>query len=138
MAQIPEQKETILDAPERLRDKLESLKGGERLNKDAIDGLTEELEGLRKIREERRLFGGGFSKMAMDSRILDPYTPGGTVNGTNTDFTLTKAPNPTASLKVWRGGALQSLTEDYTLSGKTITFLTAPVVGEILKCEHRI
>ena len=76
--------------------------------------------------------------MAMDYRILDPYTPTGTINGSNTDFILAKAPNPATSLKVYRGGALQSLTEDYTLSSKTITFLIAPVVGEILKVEHRV
>lgn len=127
------------DTPQEIRDKLETLKGKERLSKEAIDGLVEALEELKKIREERRLFGGGgFSKMAMDLRIVDPYIPTGTINGVNTDFTLIKTPNPSGSLKVYRGGALQSLTEDYTLSGVTITFLVAPVVGEIIKVEHRI
>ncbi len=127
------------DKPEEIRNKLETLKGKERLEMDAIDGLLEALEELKKIRTERRVFGGGgFSKMAMDLRIIDPYIPTGTVNGVNTDFVLIKNPNPSGSLKVYRGGALQSLTEDYTLSGKTITFLVAPSVGEILKVEHRI
>lgn len=110
-----------------------------------IKNLREELDELRKIREERRFFGGGgFSKMAMDSKIIDPYTPTGTINGVNCDFVLVKAPNPTASLKVYRGGAKKQLNPtgttdgDYSLSGKTITFNVAPLVGEIIEVEHRI
>ena len=122
------------DTPDQILNKITGL-----LEIEDIKNLKETLEELKKIREERRIFGGGgFSKIAMDSRILDPYTPTGTIDGVNTDFTLTKIPNPSASLKVWRGGALQSLTEDYTLSGTTLTFLVAPVVGEIIKVEHRI
>ncbi len=127
------------DKPEEIRNKLETLKGKERLEMDAIDGLLEALEELKKVSAEKRIFGGGgFSKMAMDLRIIDPYVPTGTVDASNTDFVLIKAPNPSGSLKVYRGGQLQSLTEDYTLSGKTITFLVAPLVGEIIKVEHRI
>ena len=40
---LPEQKEIILDTPEQLRDKLENLKGNERLRMSAIDGLEEKL-----------------------------------------------------------------------------------------------
>ena len=121
------------DTPDQILDKISGL-----LEIKEIKGLVEALEELKKIREERRIFGGGFNKMAMDIHILDPYTPTGTIDGANCDFVLTKAPNPSSSLKVWRGGALMSLTGDYTLSGKTLTFLIAPAVGEIIKCEHRI
>jgi hypothetical protein len=38
---LPEYKETVLDTPEQLRDKLEELEGDERLDKSAIKGLDE-------------------------------------------------------------------------------------------------
>ncbi|KKK55513.1 hypothetical protein LCGC14_3073790, partial [marine sediment metagenome] len=133
---LPEVKELELDTSEKLRDKLEKLQGNERLDWKSIRGLEEALKNAR-VGTGVTIFGG-VSKIAIDRHILDPYTPTGTVNGTNTDFVLKKPPNPTASLKVWLGGSLRSLTEDYTLSNRTITFLIAPQTGEILKVEHRI
>ncbi len=70
---------------------------------------------------------------------MDDETPVGTVNGVNTIFTCRRLPHP-GSLKVYRGGARQRVTEDYTISehGKKITFLTAPQVGEIILLDYRI
>jgi len=124
--------------PKEIRDYLETLKGDERLDWKSIDGLEEALKDAR-VGTGTTIFGGsGVSKIGVERFILDPYTPTGTINGTNTDFVLTKAPNPAASLKVFRNGMLQSLTEDYTISGKTITFLTTPMSGEIILVEHRV
>jgi hypothetical protein len=54
--------------------------------------------------------------------------PSGTLNGTNKVFTL--AHTPTAgSLEVFLN-VMQSLTADYTLSGATITFVTAPKASD--------
>ncbi len=117
------------DTPEQILEKISGV-----LEIKDIKELKEQLDELKKLREGVR-FGGGFSKIAMDIHILDPYTP---TTVSTTEYTLTKAPNPEASLKVWRNGALQSLTEDYTLSGKTLTFLIAVAVGEIIKVEHRV
>lgn len=126
-----------LDNAYAIRNKLEKLEGKEKLRISAIAELEDILEELKK--QKPRVFGGGgFSKIALDSHIVDPYTPTGTINGVNTDFTLNHTPSPATSLKLYRGGQLQSLTEDFTLSGNTITFLIAPVAGEILKVEHRI
>jgi len=58
-------------------------------------------------------------------------------NGINKDFTIEKVPNPLTSLKVYRGGARQRITEDYTVSGKTVSFLVAPVAGEVLFYDLR-
>lgn len=133
---IPEQKETILDTAEMLRNKLEKLVGDQRIDWKSIRGLDEEMS---KRNVGKTFIGGGVSKISMDRFILDPYIPSGTINGSNTDFVLLKTPNPTASLKVWLGGALQSLTDDYTISGKTITLTSkTPQTNEILKVEHRI
>jgi len=46
---LPEYKETVLDTPEQLRDKLESLEGGDRLDKDSIKGLQEEMASLKEL-----------------------------------------------------------------------------------------
>ena len=64
--------------------------------------------------------------------------PTGTVNGTNTDFTLADTPNPTNSLEVTVGGSKMSITEDYTLSGDTLTLITAPPTGIILRVNYRV
>ena len=53
----------------------------------------------------------------------------GTGDGVTTTFTLTKVPQSTASLLMSVGGGLQFLTDDFTISGKTITFLVAPENG---------
>jgi len=135
LKEIPKQKDIVLDTAEELRNKLESLTGEERLDWEAIRGLSEELDTLRASKLGG---GGGFSKIALEIHILDPYLPTGDINGVNTDFVLKKIPNPDTSLKVYLGGQLQSLTGDYTLSSKTITFTSKiPQTGETLLVEHR-
>jgi len=100
-----------------------------------IKGLKETLERLETV---RRMGGvGGFSYIAMQQHIVDDETPAGTLNGVNTDFTILSVPNPTNSLKVYRNGQRLKLTEDYTVSKNTITFLIAPNVGEILTCDYK-
>lgn len=106
---------------------------------DEIEKLRNEIEEAKKMANKRPIFGGGgFSKIAMDSHFLDPYTPTGTVNGVNTDFTLSHTASPTTSLKVWLNGQKQKLTTDYTLTGNTITFLSAPPTNSVIEVEHRI
>lgn len=118
-----------------VRDGLEILQGDDRLDVSAIKGLEPLLEDFKK---SNSIVGGGFSSIAMNMRFVDLYVPSGAINGVNTDFVATHIPNPDSSLEVFKGGTLQSLTDDYTLSSKTITFLSAPVAGEIIKIKHRI
>ncbi len=54
--------------------------------------------------------------------FVDDEIPAGTYNGTNLTFTLSQAPNPTASVKLFKNGALLQQGADYTVSGSTITF----------------
>ena len=116
---------------------LELLPKEEKLKIEAISGLKEILDELKK-KPVSLGGGGGFSYLAMLQHIVDDETPGGTINGVNTIFTLANTPNPPASLKVYRGGARQRITEDYTLSGSTVTFTIAPVSGEILLADYLI
>ena len=75
---------------------------------------------------------------ASTGSIADNETPSGTINGSNTIFTLANTPSPTGSLQVFLNGAYQTPGgEDYTLSGVTITFVNAPLSGSILRVFYR-
>lgn len=68
--------------------------------------------------------------------FADNETPGGAVNGTNTAFTLANTPTA-GSVHVYRNGVLQALTTDYTIAGTTITFVSAPLTGNIIRASYR-
>lgn len=122
------------------RDALEEIQNeSEKLRIEAIQKLREELD---KIWEElkkkggRAIFGGGFNYSAMSIHIIDDETP--TNSGDNLNFTLANVPSPSSSLKLFRGGARQRITEDYTVSGGVITLNNALASGEILLADYRI
>lgn len=128
--------------PYQVRDKLESIDNeSEKLKIVAVQKLREELD---RIWEElskkggKSLFGGGFNYSAMDLHLKDDVTPTGDINDVNTVFSLPSTPSPASSLKVYLNGARQRLTVDYTLSGATITFTTAPQTDSVLLCDYRI
>lgn len=60
-------------------------------------------------------------------------TPGGATNGTNITFTLASTPSATQPVQVFKNGLLQSANIDYTLSGKTISFGSAPATGDLIR-----
>lgn len=65
-------------------------------------------------------------------------TPGGTINGSNTSFTLVNTPNPAAGLLLFMNGVLQQAGGgDFTLSGSNVTFVVAPSIGAILFAYYR-
>ena len=134
---IPDIKELGQDLPqmgEGVRDALELLQGKERLEMSAINGL-EDL--LKKLDEKKLGGGGGFSYAAMKRHFVEEEEPSGTVNGTNKDFTIAKAPNPINSLKVYVNGQRMTTTEDYTFAGITISFVTAPPTTSIVRVDYR-
>ncbi len=55
-----------------------------------------------------------------------------TGNGSTTAFTLAMAPAVAANILVWQGGVRQVPITDYTVSGSTLTFVTAPGNGEAI------
>ncbi len=69
--------------------------------------------------------------------FVDWSSPTGVINGVNANFTLASSPNPESSLEVKLNGALLTVTEDYTLSGTTLTLLTPPPTGSILGVKYR-
>jgi len=124
-------------SPQEIRDALELLSKGEKLSIQSIEDLGEIIEELRKFKKEVGSGGGGGFTSPIYN-FVDDEVPAGTINGTNTVFTVARLPFR-GSLKLYRGGARQRVTEDYTLSAdqKTVTFLIAPQVGEILLVDYR-
>jgi hypothetical protein len=72
--------------------------------------------------------------------FVDMETPSGSVNGSNTSFTLSQVPNPAGSLEVFRNGIRLTSGLDYTDSNNTVTFSASsvPQVGDVLLCSYRI
>lgn len=72
------------------------------------------------------------------ANFVDKEIPTGSINGSNTSFTLTAAP-VSGSEHVYLNGLLQEsgASNDYTVSGATLTFLTAPSTGEKLRVSYR-
>jgi hypothetical protein len=81
-----------------------------------------------------QLVAGGYS----NSNFVDKETPSGSVNGSNTTFTLANTPT-TGSEHVYLNGVLQESGSgnDYTISSATITMLTAPISGDKLRVSYR-
>lgn len=61
--------------------------------------------------------------------------PSGTVNGVNTSFTLANTP-VAGKTTVYLNGLLQKPTEDYTITGGSISFVTAPETGALLLANY--
>lgn len=73
-----------------------------------------------------------------NSNFVTREVPSGSINGSNTTFTL--ANTPTAGTEdVYLNGVLQASGSgnDYTISGATITYLSAPLTGERLTVDYR-
>lgn len=71
------------------------------------------------------------------SLFVDGEVPSGAVNDVNTAFTIANTPTA-GSVKVYHNGIRLKLTEDYTFSGITITFVTAPATGDNILVDYRI
>jgi hypothetical protein len=70
------------------------------------------------------------------STPFNQAAPTGTINGSNTSFTLSPTPGTAANVNCFLNGVQQrqGAGNDYTISGGTITYLTAPPTGANLNC----
>jgi hypothetical protein len=102
-----------------------------------IDGATGSLGDCVRVDGTSGPCGAGGGGVL--PAFADHEVPSGLVNGTNTVFTLTLAPQPAASLALYRNGLLQRANSDFTLSGATITFLSGstPQAGDLLTASYR-
>ncbi len=73
-----------------------------------------------------------------NTNFVDQETPSGTVNGSNTAFTLANTP-VAGSVHLWLEGwfLFPGAGNDYTISASSITMLTAPLTGERLRASYR-
>ena len=109
--------------PEKLRKKLESLQGEDRLDKDAIRGLQDEFKSLKEMIVANRNLGSAYRPRLRDMWIIE--TPSGTIDGANLTFTLSTNYIDN-SLDIIADGVHMRITRDYTLSGRTLTMIVAP------------
>ena len=76
----------------------------------------------------------------LDARFLKKFwvdeTPSGTINGSNTAFTLAQVPLENESVDLFLDGLKLHVTDDYSLSGVNITMSVAPVVGQSLRANY--
>jgi hypothetical protein len=79
----------------------------------------------------------GRSIFQAGSTYVDAAVPTGAINGINNVYTITQAPSPVDSIRVFVNGVLQLKGTDYTLATTTITFVTAPPVSAALTVWYR-
>lgn len=122
------------ETSEQIREKLENLKGDERLDKSAIKGLEDEIKNLKELLAKRstRLFGG-----ARKSVYTKAYDLTSLVDGSTKAFTL---PFDTINVTAVFGTQFPLIfapTTDWTFSGRTLTLtdaVGAPQSGQTLIC----
>lgn len=74
----------------------------------------------------------------LSTNFVDKETPSGTINGSNTAFTLANTPTA-GSEHVYLNGLLQDVggANDYTISTNTLTFVVAPISGDKIRVSYR-
>lgn len=76
----------------------------------------------------------------VSARFLQKFwvneVPSGTVNGSNTAFTITQIPSEDEAIILSVNGLIQQLTTDYSISGNTITFVTAPATASSVRVSY--
>jgi hypothetical protein len=74
------------------------------------------------------------------AKFLDDFfeqeVPSGSVNGSNTVFTLSATPHSIKAVGVYVNGIRRRLTTDYSVSGSTVTFTFAPETDSDVYVEY--
>jgi hypothetical protein len=68
--------------------------------------------------------------------IFEQEVPTGLVNGSNTSYTLSSTPHSAKSVRIYLNGIKQLYTTDYSVSGTTVTMVTAPATGQKIEAEY--
>lgn len=77
-------------------------------------------------------------KMEDGTLWVENETPTGDLNSSNKTFVLADTPDPATSLRLFVNGQVLSLTEDYSLSGDTITTVSAFPSGTIFRASYKV
>ena len=78
--------------------------------------------------------GSGNLSWSTFAPTYEQETPSGSIDGSNVSFTLSYTPTANSAVQVYLDGIFQEQGsgKDYTVSGTTITFATAPSLGQAL------
>ena len=136
MADMKPMHETMMHRMEEIEKMLSQPK--EPLDIKDIEGLREELDELRRIREQRRLFGGGgTSTIGVQVALGRIQVIEEEVSFSGTTGTLSETPE-SGSVRLYRGGVrMQEGTgKDFTISGNTITLATAALSEEVFVADY--
>jgi hypothetical protein len=100
-----------------------------------ISGATGNAGDCVKVDGSSGPCGGG----GVLPQFSDGETPVGTINGSNTAFTLAFTPSPSSSVQLYVNGLRMDQGVDYTISGAVVTFLSAavPQTGDLLLASYR-
>lgn len=76
----------------------------------------------------------------IDAKNLERFwtqeTPSGLINGVNTVYTIAFEPLENESILLFKNGLQQRLGTDFTVSGTTITFASAPAIASDLSVQY--
>jgi hypothetical protein len=80
------------------------------------------------------------STSSSTTTFVDSERPSGTVNGSNSSFSLASSPNPASSLAIFRNGLLLRQGTDYSVSANGITFQSGavPQPGDVVVASYRL
>lgn len=141
LIQLPDFDSLITQEPTAIRDALELLQGEERLNIEAIKGLQDTLNEIRDsaMRNVSLGGGGGVSKNFVVDYVADNAgggghtfeTPTGTINGSNTTFTVANTP-----AYIIINGVTYFEGHGYELSDLTITTDFAPETDSWIRSAY--
>jgi uncharacterized protein YoxC len=105
----------------------------------SVGGLNTSITNLGNSLTELTATVNTLRASGSNAVFVDAETPGGTMNGTNTAFTLANPPAPMTSLTLFRNGILQRAGVDFTLSGSAITFTagSVPQTSDYVRAYYR-
>lgn len=86
-----------------------------------------------------RISNAIFAEDLMNGSMVYNEVPGGSVNGSNTAFTIAGAGKVTGSLAVYKNGVrMKNGGADFTETSGGFTMTTAPATNTVLLCEYRV
>jgi hypothetical protein len=105
----------------------------------AVINSSGQIEGAVGATTDCLRVDGTSAACTVPTNFVDAESPGGVVDGSNTTFTLAGAPSPATSLHLFRNGVRQKAGFDFTLSGSTVSFVSAatPQPGDTLLADYR-
>lgn len=101
---------------------------------DMQEWLDENNNVLAKVDKDGNITAPNFPAA---TSLVSGEVPSGTVNGSNAVFTLAATPT-TGTVRLFQNGVRLKITEDYTISGATITFNTAPATGDLILADYMV